>query len=181
MRRMRRIGLVIYLVAACMVVGACVGSLFGPYTERISALVASGSGRITMAACLTIVALNMLAVLIFLFVDRPEPTCLRLDGDADIEVTTDALASIARTAASERDVMVEDVRVRIAGRDKARVDISIEAILLARCDIESVAHRVQHRVQTACDDMLGVSGARVRVRFLPSTTETITKEAAGER
>ena len=135
-----------------------------------------GLGPYYHAVCLSIVALNMLAVLIFLFVDRPEPTCLRLDGDADIEVTTDALASIARTAASERDVMVEDVRVSIAGRDRARADISIEAILLARCDIESVAHRVQHRVQTACDDMLGVSGARVRVRFLPSTTETITKE-----
>lgn len=181
MRRMRRIGLVLYLIAACMVVGACAGSLFGPYTERIFTLMASGSGRITMAICLLIVALNMLAVLIFLLVDRPEPTCMRLDGEADIEVTSDALVSIARTAAAERDVMVEGVRVRIVGRDKARVDIAIEAILLSHANFEDAAHRVQRRVQAACDDMLGVSGARVRVRFLPSKTVAIAKEVAGER
>ena len=36
MRRIRRIGLVLYLIAGVLVVGACAGSLFGPYTERFA-------------------------------------------------------------------------------------------------------------------------------------------------
>lgn len=181
MRRMRRIGLVLYLIAGVLVVGACTGSLFGPYAERISSMLASGSGRVTMAICLAIVALNLLAGLMYLIVDRPEPSCMRLLGNPDIEVSTDALASIARTAAAERDVMVEDVCARVVGRDGSGVDIRIEAIALSQVDVEGLAHRMQERVQAACDEMLGVAGAHVRVRFLPSKTVTVTKEVVGER
>lgn len=73
MRRISRIGLVLYLIAGVLVVGACAGSLFGPYTERFASMLASGSGRVTMAICLVIVALNLIAVLMYLLVDRPEP------------------------------------------------------------------------------------------------------------
>lgn len=181
MRRVRRIGLLLYLIAGVLVVGACAGSLFGPYTERFASMLASGSGRATMAICLVVVALNLIAVLMHLLVDRPEPTCMRLAGNADIEVSTEALASIARSAAVERDVMVEDVRARVVGRDRSGVDIRIEAIALTPHNVEGLAHRLQQRVQDACDEMLGVTGARVRVRFLPSKTVTVSKEVADER
>lgn len=180
MRRIRRIGLALYLIAAVVVAGACAGSLFGPYTERIGTLMHSGTGRIVMAVCLVVVALNALAVIVYLMLDRPEPSCMRLSANPDIEVTTDALVSIARTAAAERDVMVEDVRVRVVGRDRAGVDVRIDAIALAPLDLDGVARRVQRRVQDACDGMLGVPGARVQVRFLPSKTVTVVKEVAGE-
>lgn len=75
-----RIGLVLYLIAGVLVVGACAGSLFGPYTERFASMLASGSGRVTMAICLVIVALNLIAVLMYLLVDRPEPTCMQVGG-----------------------------------------------------------------------------------------------------
>lgn len=181
MRRISRIGLVLNLIAGVLVVGACAGSLFGPYTERFASMLASGSGRVIMVICLVIVALNLIAVLLYLLVDRPEPTCMRLAGNADIEVSTEALASIARSAAAERDVMVEDVHARVVGRDKSAVDIHIEAIALTQHNVEGLAHRVQQRVQDACNEMLGVAGARVHVRFLPSKTVTVTKEVSGER
>ena len=180
MRRIRRIGLALYVIAAVVVAGVCAGSLFGPYTERIGTLMHSGTGRIVMAVCLVVVALNALAVIVYLMLDRPEPSCMRLSANSDIEVTTDALASIARAAAAERDVMVEDVRVRVVGRDGAGVDVRIDAIALTPLDLDGMARRVQRRVQDACDGMLGVPGARVQVCFLPSKTVTVVKEVAGE-
>lgn len=180
MRRMRRTALVVYLAAAAIVVCAGAGSLFGPYTDRVSAMVTAGSGKVTLAICLSVIALNMLAVLAYLVSDRPEPTCVRLEGNPDIEIAVDALISIARTAATERDIMVEDVRARVVGRDRSGVDIKIEAIALTCRDVEGLARRAQLRVQTACEEMLGVPGVRVRVRFLPSKTESVTKEAVYE-
>lgn len=180
MRRMRRTALAVYLIAAALVVGACAGSLFGPYADRIGAMATSGSGKVTLAICLSVVVLNMLAVFVYLIFDRPEPTCVRLEGNPDIEVASDALTSIARTAAAERDIMVEDVRARVVGRDRSGVDIKIEAIALTCRDVEGLARRAQLRVQAACEEMLGVPGVRVRVRFLPSKTESVTKEAVDE-
>ena len=179
MRRMRKIATVFYLVAGALVVGACAGSLFGPYTERFATMLESGSGRVTMAICLAIVAINMLVVLVRLVSERPEPVCMRLAGNPDIEVSLDALVSIARTAAAERDVMVEDVRARIMGRDASGVQIHIDAIAITQMDVRAAALRVQDRVQAACNEMLGVDGARVQVRFLSS--KTVTKEVADER
>ena len=92
MRRIRRIGLALYVIAAVVVAGACAGSLFGPYTERIGTLMHSGTGRIVMAVCLVVVALNALAVIVYLMLDRPEPSCMRLSANSDIEVTTDAVS-----------------------------------------------------------------------------------------
>ena len=43
-----------------------------------------------------------------------------------------------------------------------------------------MAHRMQQRVQDACEAMLGCPGVHVRVRFLPSKTTTEIKEASDE-
>ena len=105
---------------------------------------------------------------------------MRLAGNPNIEVSVAALASVARAAAEDADVMIEHVEARVAGRDKGEARITIEAIALTQQNLEGLALRVQDRAQEACDQMLGVPGAQVKVRFLPSTTVTVTKEVAGE-
>ncbi|MDO4437599.1 MAG: hypothetical protein Q4B77_06605 [Coriobacteriaceae bacterium] len=133
-------------------------------------------GRVLCAIALGIVAVHALAVLVGMALDKPEPARMRLEACPDIEVSVDALRSVARAAATSADVMVEDVRARVVGRNKDGVEIKVDAIALTSKDLKGLAHRVQSRVQAACDDMLGVSGVRVQVCFLPSKTTTVTKE-----
>lgn len=180
MRRIRTFGLVLYLVAVVIVVGAFVGSQFGPYQERFIALITSGSGKLTLAICLGALVIRALVDAIRLAVSRPEPKTLHLGAASDIEVTSQALESLARTAASDRDIMVEDVAVRFSPKDAAAAEIRIDAIALVPGDLAGLAQRTQERVQVTLDEMLGVAGARVRVRFLPSKTVTVKKEVAGE-
>lgn len=180
MRRVRKLALAVYLVAGVVVAGWCAGSQFGPYTERFRALAATPAGSVLLAVCLVVVALQILAVLIALFSDRPEPAFLRLEGNPHIEVRSDALASLARTAASGPDVLIERVDARVRGRDRQEVRVRVEAVSLAMQDLDGLAHRMQVQVQEACDRMLGVPGAVVQVRFLPSRTVTVIKEVVGE-
>ncbi len=180
MKRVRKVAIVVYLLAGIIVVGAFAGSLFGPYTDRVRSLLATPAGRIAIVICLAVVALHILASFIALCTDRPEPPRMRLAGNPNIEVSVAALASVARAAAEDADVMIEHVEARVTGRDKGEARITIEAIALTQQNLEGLALRVQDRAQEACDQMLGVPGAQVKVRFLPSTTVTVTKEVAGE-
>lgn len=178
MQRLRKIGLALYLLSALVVVGACAGSLFGPYQDRFAAMLATASGHVVMALSLAIVVAHLVVVLIRMLAYRPEPKSLRLRANPDIEVTTEALEALARTAARDRDIMIERVTARIASKDMSVAEVCIEAISLAPRELERTAQDMQQRVQVALDEMLGVSCARVRVRFLPSKTTTVTKEVA---
>ena len=56
------------------------------------------------------------------------------------------------------------------------VHLEIEAIALVDGDLAALGQDMQGRVQRACEQMLGVPGVSVRVRFLPSKTVTVTRE-----
>ena len=173
----KKIALAVYLLAGIVVAGSLAGSLYGPYTERISLLLEHPLARVVVAICLIVVCMQMLATLVRVVVDRPEPTAMRLDGNPDIEVTADAIASVARVAAADdRDVMVEDVEVHVLGRGKDAARVRVTAIALIGQGIEGLAFRLQQRVVDACESMLGTTGVTVQVRFLPSKTVTVTKE-----
>lgn len=180
MKRIRTFALVLYLLAGVVVVAALAGSLLGPYTDRVAALLAAPAGRVVIGVCLAIVAIQMFAVLITVLVSRPEPPSMRLEGNPDIEVSTVALTSVARAAAADDDVMVESVEAHVVGRDKREVRIKIDAFALTPHNLDGLARRMQARVQDACDQMLGVPGAVVQVRFFPSKTVTVTKEIVDE-
>lgn len=180
LKQVRKFALVVYILAGVCVVAAFAGSLFGPYTSRFTELIGTPVGQAFIAACLIILSLQMLAVLIALLFDKPDPSCMRLDGNPDIEVSIDALISVAKTAAQNPDIMIENVDARVIGRDKATVRVRVEAIPLVEYGYEGLARQLQQRIQNELDHTLGVSGANVQVRFLPSKTITVTREVAGE-
>lgn len=176
MRGIRKAGLALYLLAGTVVAGLLALLLFGPEDERLADALQVPWVRVAVAVCLAIVVLQMALVLVWIILDKPEPRCVRPHGREDIEVTCAAIASVARAAAAERDVLVEHVEARPIGRGGDGVSVSVEAIALVNCGLEGMAHRVQQRVQTACEQMLGCEVARVRVRFLPSKTVVVSKE-----
>lgn len=176
MRRIRKIGAALYLIAAACVIGLFTGSQFGPYTERFDAILGVPWVRVAVFACICVVVVQMIVTLIVAIMDRPEPAFLRLGGDAQIEVALPALVSIARSAAVDDRVLIERVEAHVHGRDRAEARIEIEAIALVEGGLEGLAQRMQERVREACERMLGVSGVSVRVRFLPSKTVTVTRE-----
>lgn len=171
---------IVYLVASSLLFGTLLASQVGPYTGRIAELLSKDGFRWFMAACLAVCALQMLYVLARVVLDRPEPACVHPGGSPDIEVTGSALESAATIAARDDDALVEDVRCRIHGRDGSSLRIEIEAIALTEHGLDEVASRMQRRVASALDDLLGPVDATVRVRFLPSKTTTVTREVSGE-
>lgn len=180
MGRFRKVALAVYLLASAIVVGGFAGSLFGPFTGRFARLLATPWIRMLVVVCLLVLCVHMLVTVVRMIADRPEPECIRLGGNPDIEVSLEALASMARVAAADRDVMVEEVRARVSGREREQVRIKIDAIAFTDQGLEGLAHRVQQRVADACASMLGVDAASVCVRFLPSKTVTVTKEGTDE-
>lgn len=178
MRRARTIGLIIYVVAAIVVVGALGASLFGPYAARVVSLLAQPWVRLFVGAALIVVALQTLAMIAWIVLDRPEPDCVRLPDNPDVEVACAAVASAARAAAAACDVMVEDVRVRARGRERDGVDIQMQLIAFDNNNLSVRAVMVHEAVRQACERMLGVDIARIGVRFLPAKTVTVTKEMA---
>lgn len=175
---LRKVALAVYLLAGIVVAGGFAGSLFGPYTERFAVLFSQPVPRTVVAVCLVVVCLQMIVTLIRVLIDRPEPAAMRLSGNPDIEVSVGAVASVARVAASDdRDVMVEDVEARVVGRERDGIRVRVTAIALIDQGIEGLAYRLQQRVADACTSMLGTSGVTVQVRFLPSKTVTMNKEA----
>lgn len=106
MRRIRKIGVVLYLIAAVVVVGLFAGSQFGPHADRFDALLAVPWVRVLAFACVCVVLIQMAVLLIAAIADKPEPEFLRLAGDTQIEVALPALVSISRTAAECDDVLI---------------------------------------------------------------------------
>lgn len=176
MARFRKIALTVYLLAGIVVAGGFAGSLFGPYTERFVALLAQPPVRALVVVCLVVVCIQMLVTLIRVIAERPEPASVRLSGDPNIEVSVDAIVSAARIAAADRDIMVEDVDARVTGRERDAVRVRVTAIALIDQGLEGLAFRLQQRVAAACETLLSATPVTVQVHFLPSKTETITKE-----
>lgn len=176
MRRMRKIGVALYLIAAVVVTGLFTGSQFGPHTDRFNALLTVPWVRVLVFASACVVLIQMAVLLIAAIADRPEPAFLRLAGDARLEVALPALVSISRTAAERDDVLIEEVGAHVRGRDRSEAHIEIEAIALVDGDLAALGQEMQGSVQRACEQMLGVPGVSVRVRFLPSKTVTVTRE-----
>ena len=78
MRRIRKIGVVLYLISAVVVVGLFAGSQFGPHTDRFNALLAVPWVHVLAFACVCVVLIQMAVLLIAAIADKPEPTFLRL-------------------------------------------------------------------------------------------------------
>lgn len=170
----KRLASAVYLVACVAVLGSFGLSLSGPLVGRMAYLRGELPFRAIMFAGIAIMAVQALYVLGLTLFSRREPVSVHPDANPDIEVTREAIASLARAAAAADDVMVENVEVRIVGRSRAHATVLIEAIPLVNDGLEGLARRMQLAVGDACDRMLGVSVARVRVRFLPARTVTTT-------
>lgn len=181
MARFRKIALAVYLLAGIVVAGGFAGSLFGPYTERLASLLAQPPIRVFVAVCLVVVCIQMLVTLVRVIAERPEPASVRLGGDPDIEVSAEAIASTARIAAADRDIMVEDVEAHVVGREQDAVRVRVTAIALIDQGLEGLAFRLQQRVAAACETLLGTTPVTVQVHFLPSKTEAVsTRRSNGE-
>lgn len=181
MRPLKRAAAILYLLCCVFALGSFACSIVGPAQERMAYLLGLPAFRIALLAATGVIAIQALYVLGLVIVWRPEPRSVHPDANPDIEVTCPAIEKVARMAAvDDDDVLVESVRARVAGREAARVRIKVEAIALANEGLPGMAHRMQQRVQDACEAMLGCPGVHVRVRFLPSKTTTEIKEASDE-
>lgn len=176
MGRFKKLCAVVYLLSCVVALGTFAASLFGPATGRVEALLDKPTFRIVLAVCLVICALQALWVLLRVIIERPEPDCVRIDAAGEVQVALTAIESVARAAAREEDVLVEEVRGRITGRDSSGVRVAIDAIALTEAGLDDVAQRMRQRVEAALETMLGTPAASVRVRFLPSKTTTVTRE-----
>lgn len=176
MGRVKKLCAVVYLLSCAIALGTFAASLFGPAVGSVEALLDKPAFRIVLAVCLVVCALQALWVLLRVIFERPEPECVRIDGTDEVQVTLTAIESVARTAAREEDVLIEEVRGRIQGRDSSGVRVAIDAIALTESGLDELAERMRGRVESALQTMLGTPAASVRVRFLPSKTTTVTKE-----
>ena len=104
MRTVKKILAGIYLLAAVIALGTCALLMLNARVPRLHALMSQPAFRIMVcvAACLT--ALGVLIQVLRTFFAPREPSCVRLGGDASIEVSVAALASIARVAAEREDI-----------------------------------------------------------------------------
>lgn len=177
MRVVKKALALLYLVAAIGVVGSAYSLLFSVDSQRLAAFLSEDAGRLLASVLLGAVALGALVHTVAIWAQRPEPASIRLGGDQAVEVSLTAVLSVARTAAMEHDVLVERCWGRIKGRERDSVEITLELIAFTDTGLEALAHAVRQRVSRACEDMLGVSCATVRVRFLPAKTTVVTKEA----
>lgn len=176
MGRVKKLCAVVYLISCALALGTFAASLYGPAAGSVEALLEKPAFRIVLAVCLSVCALQALWVLLRVIIERPEPDCVRIDGADEVQVTLAAIESVARTAAREDDVLIEEVRGSIQGRDASGVRVAIDAIALTDSGLDELAERMRERVENALQTMLGTPASSVRVRFLPSKTTTVTKE-----
>ena len=170
----------IYLLASVIVLGGTICLVFTSYADRMEELLEIDAARIVFAVCIGILVLYALILFFYMIFKRPEPKCVHPGGNEEIQITLKALESVVRASAPEDDMMVENIRIKVKGRDQGTARVRIEVIPLTNHGLEQMGERIQERVTTACENMLGTPGVEVRVRFLPSKTETIIKEASGE-
>lgn len=181
MRVLKRIIALVYLGAAVVSLGTFAGLYWGPYTHRFYLMMREPAARVVVTACGAVVALGVLIEAIRLMVGRREPACVHPAGNPDIEVTLAALESCAKTAAAATSgVLIDRVEGRVTGSDESHVRFKVDAVALEVSDLSAVAAAMQSRIEAACNDMLGTTGATARVRFLPSKTTVQTVEVSGE-
>lgn len=177
MRAIRKVLAAVFLIAGAFVLSVFSAQVAGVRLGRLEALLDTPAGHAVSLVCAGITALGVICVVVAAFAVRPEPTCVRPGGHPDIEVSLEALSSVARKAApGEDDVMIEAVEGRVVGRDADEVRLTVEVIAFTDKGLEALARRIQDRVASACEAMLGAGGVAVRVRFLPSKTTIVTKE-----
>lgn len=181
MRVFRNLLATAYLLAGAAVVGAAVCLLTGTWADRVEALLSTFAGRIAAFVALGILGLGVLINAIATYVQRAEPACVHPGGDPAIEVSLAAITSAARRSAGADDVLIESVTGRIAGRDRERVRLTVEAIAFQDEGLDRLAERMRVRVSDACERLLGTTDTEVRVRFLPSKTTIVTKEVPDEQ
>ncbi len=173
MRVLKKICALVYLVASLAIMGCVAGLIYPSTTARVMGLLEHAPVRVALLVSLAVVAIGVLVSVIRAFVARREPDAVYADGNPDIQVSSAALVSCARAAAQGADIMVEHVTCRIAGADRARAQLTIEAIAFTQTGLKQLAGHVEARVRDACETMLGCPGVSVRVRFLPSKTTVI--------
>jgi len=180
MKLMKRIGAIVHLLASLVVLGGLTAFLTGYESRRIEELMSIEWVRIAVLVCVAIMALETLIAVIAAFAGKREPVSVHPGGNPNIEVTVDAVRSVAAKAAGEDDVMIEDVTARVRGRDNDELALRVDAIALAEQDLTALAERMEARISRACEQMLGAGGVTCRMRFLPTKTVTSAKEASGE-
>ena len=182
-RIIKKLMALLYLLAAVVSLGGMAAWVYSPYARRLTMLFYRYRRvvPIVLAVCLGITALGVLIGFCRLFFTRREPKCVRIEGNADIEVSLAALESCAsRAAAEDEDVLIERVEGRIVGSDQASARFKIDAIALVDDNLNARAQAMQRRVEDACGTMLGVSEVSARVRFLPSRTTVQVREVSDE-
>lgn len=181
MRAFRKLLATAYLLSGAVVIGAAACLLTGTWADRVEALLATFGGRIVAFVALGILGLGVLVNVIAAYARRPEPTCVHPGGNPAIEVSLAAVTSVAQRSAAADDVLIESVTGRIAGRDRDRLRLTVEAIAFESEGLDRIAERIRARVGDACERLLGTAGTEVRVRFLPSKTTIVTKEVPDEQ
>lgn len=185
MRAIKKLCALIYLAASALVVGGCALLAFGRGGMQ-AAFIASLEQlpvRMCLIAALALVALGALVAFVRILAARKPLASVHPAGAPEIEVRLAAVTSVARAAAEEAaDVMVEDVAARVAGRADDELRITLDLIAFTQTGLASLGAHVRTHVERSIDEMLGVPGAKVRVRFLPSVTTTVpAKEVAREQ
>ncbi|HJG31676.1 MAG TPA: hypothetical protein K8U80_09845 [Collinsella ihuae] len=177
MRAFRKVLAVLFLMAGIVVCGVFAAERTGVPLGHIDRVLDTPAGHVASLACAAIAGLGILVVAIMTLAERPEITCVHPAGNPDIEVSLTALASAARRAApGEDDVLIESVEGRVAGKGRDEVRLTVEAIAFTDQGLDTLAQRMQRRVETACEALLGTPGVVARIRFLPSKTTIVTKE-----
>lgn len=173
MRIVRKICSLLYLASAIMVIGCVAGLLYAPTAPRIELAMHAPAGKVVLVACMAVLGLGVLLTVVAALTERREPRVVCPRGNQSIQITAQAIEDCARAAATEDDVLIESVSSRIAGADRAEIRLEIEAIALVLMDAQKLAERIERRVGTACEQLIGEPCVTVRVRFLPSKTTVV--------
>ena len=185
MRLIKRLALLVYVLACVAGVGALALSWAEPWTgfslETYGINLRALPESAVLVACLAVVALGALVVLCrALFSPRPAPRTLHPVGCAGIEITLRALESSVRAAVEEDgSFMVEEVRGKLRRRS-AEARFTVEVIPLVEADVRGAARAAQQRADAACERLIGVPCAAVTLKVLPATTTTVQKELPDE-
>lgn len=186
MRLVKRLALIVYVLACVAGVGALAlvwaepwtGVSLAAYGVNLRALPFSA----VLACCLGVVALGALVVLLrALFSPRPAPRAVHPAGSEHIEVTVRALESSVRAAVEEGDAfLVESVAGKVRRRKPGEARFDVEVIPLVEENLRDEAGAAQKRAAAACERLMGVACADVRVKVLPAKTVTVRKESNDE-
>ena len=179
MRAAKRIALLVYLLACSFSVGSLCLAQMGPYTDRFADLLGMRPYRIAVGVCLAIVAVQLLVTLgRVLFAPRPVRDLVYPESTMGIEVSLDALRSSVRAAVEETgELLVESVGGRASSSHPESAVFEVAVVPLVDEGLAQVATAAQERAMAACQRLVGMPVAQVRVRVLPSKTTVVRKES----